>query len=47
MIFYPQIKFATIVINTTQLEEANTRYVTIIISVMIVFGLYQLLPVFI
>lgn len=37
--FYPQIKFATIVINTTQLEEANTRYVTIIISVMIVFWL--------
>ena len=41
--FYPQIKFATIVINTTQLEEANTRYVTIIISVMIVFWLISVI----
>lgn len=41
--FYPQVKYATIVINTTQLEEANKRYVTIIISVMIVFWLISVI----
>ncbi|MGT2749919.1 sensor histidine kinase [Streptococcus orisasini] len=41
--YYPQVKFATIVINTTQLEEANQRYVTIIISVMIVFWLISVI----
>ncbi|EHJ52080.1 sensor histidine kinase [Streptococcus macacae] len=35
--FYPKVKFATIVVNTTQLEQANKRYVSIIITVMIVF----------
>ncbi|MEY8699962.1 HAMP domain-containing sensor histidine kinase [Streptococcus ferus] len=36
---YTDAKYATVVVNTTQLEDANDRYVKIIVSVMAVFWL--------
>ncbi|MBJ8349511.1 sensor histidine kinase [Streptococcus zalophi] len=34
---YPTVAYATVVINTTQLEEISQRYVKIIVTVMIIF----------
>ncbi|MBJ8325583.1 sensor histidine kinase [Streptococcus pacificus] len=36
---YPSVAYATVVINTTQLENISQRYVKIIITVMIIFWL--------
>lgn len=39
---YKNAKYAAIVVNTTQLKEANDRYVNIIISLMAIFWLVSL-----
>ncbi|MGT2771265.1 sensor histidine kinase [Streptococcus marimammalium] len=36
---YPSVAYATVVINTTQLEEISQRYVRIIVTIMIIFWL--------
>lgn len=39
---YQEVAYATVLINTTQLEEVNDRYVTIIINLMILFWIISL-----
>lgn len=34
---YPSVKYATFLVNVSQLDEANDRFITITISVMVVF----------
>ena len=40
---YPAIKYATFLISVRQLDEANERYVTITITVMVIFWMISIL----
>nr|WP_205397177.1 HAMP domain-containing sensor histidine kinase [Streptococcus lutetiensis] len=40
---YPSIEYATFLISVSQLDEANERYVTITVSVMIIFWMISIL----
>ena len=40
---YPTIEYATFLISVSQLDEANERYVTITVSVMIIFWMISIL----